>query len=146
MPPEAIAATRWKTSSGIPAACALAMNVSDIAASAISAQSQRLNVVASNLANADAVAGPDGQAYRARQVVFETRQAGRSASTAGVQVSGVVEDATPEWLGASFLKLEFIEDWCKNVRAEIERRAFAGETVPNVKVVLGKKPKSKGGE
>lgn len=67
----------------------------DIAASAISAQSQRLNVVASNLANADAVAGPDGQAYRARQVVFETRQAGRSASTAGVQVSGVVEDATP---------------------------------------------------
>ena len=67
----------------------------DIAASAISAQSQRLNVVASNLANADAVAGPDGQAYRARQVVFETRQAGRSASTAGVQVAGVVEDATP---------------------------------------------------
>lgn len=67
----------------------------DIAASAISAQSQRLNVVASNMANADAVAGPDGQAYRARQVVFETLQQGRSAAAAGVRVAGVVEDATP---------------------------------------------------
>ena len=43
-----------------------------VSGSAISAQSQRLNVVASNLANADAVAGPDGKAYKARQVVFET--------------------------------------------------------------------------
>jgi flagellar basal-body rod protein FlgC len=67
----------------------------DIAGSAISAQSQRLNVVASNMANADAVAGPDGQAYRARQVVFETRQEGRAAAVAGVRVAGVVEDATP---------------------------------------------------
>lgn len=67
----------------------------DIASSAISAQSHRLNVVASNMANADAVAGPDGQAYRARQVVFETQQAGRSDAAAGVRVAGVVEDATP---------------------------------------------------
>ena len=44
----------------------------DVSASAVSAQSQRLNVVASNLANADTVAGPDGQAYKARQVVFQT--------------------------------------------------------------------------
>ena len=44
----------------------------DVAGSAVSAQSQRLNVVASNLANADTVAGPDGQAYKARQVVFQT--------------------------------------------------------------------------
>jgi flagellar basal-body rod protein FlgC len=40
----------------------------DVAGSAVSAQSQRLNVVASNLANADTVAGPDGKAYKARQV------------------------------------------------------------------------------
>ena len=39
--------------------------ISSVAGSAISAQSQRLNVVASNLANADTVAGPDGQAYKA---------------------------------------------------------------------------------
>ena len=40
----------------------------DVSGSAVSAQSQRLNVVASNLANADTVAGPDGKAYKARQV------------------------------------------------------------------------------
>ena len=46
-----------------------------VSASALSAQSKRLNVVASNLANADAVAGPDGQGYKGRQVVFETADA-----------------------------------------------------------------------
>ena len=40
-------------------------NIFNISGSAVSAQSQRLNVVASNLANADTVAGPDGQAYKA---------------------------------------------------------------------------------
>jgi flagellar basal body rod protein FlgB len=49
----------------------------DVSGSAVSAQSQRLNVVASNLANADTVAGPDGQAYKARQVVFQTVLMGR---------------------------------------------------------------------
>ena len=48
------------------------LNVLNVTGSAISAQSQRLNVVASNLANADTVAGPDGSAYKARQVVFQT--------------------------------------------------------------------------
>ena len=63
----------------------------DVAGSAVSAQSQRLNVVASNLANADTVAGPDGQAYKSRQVVFQTLLMGE-ASSAGVQVSQVTED------------------------------------------------------
>ncbi|HOL38566.1 MAG TPA: flagellar basal body protein, partial [Rubrivivax sp.] len=48
------------------------LRIFDVAGSAVSAQSQRLNVVASNLANADTVAGPDGQPYKARQVVFQT--------------------------------------------------------------------------
>ena len=65
-----------------------------ISGSAISAQSQRLNVVASNLANADAVAGPDGQAYKARQVVFETVPMG-SAVSAGVRVNAVRESSEP---------------------------------------------------
>ena len=51
----------------------------NVAGSAVSAQSQRLNVVASNLANADTVAGPDGQAYKARQVVFQTLLMGQGA-------------------------------------------------------------------
>jgi flagellar basal-body rod protein FlgC len=65
-----------------------------VSGSAISAQSQRLNVVASNLANVDAVAGPDGQAYKARQVVFQTTLMGEVTS-AGVRVSNVVESDTP---------------------------------------------------
>jgi flagellar basal-body rod protein FlgC len=64
----------------------------DVSGSAASAQTQRLNVVASNLANADTVAGPDGQAYKARQVVFQTLVMGE-ATAAGVQVSNVTEDS-----------------------------------------------------
>lgn len=66
----------------------------NVAGSAVSAQSQRLNVVASNLANADTVAGPDGSAYKARQVVFTTTAMG-GPGTAGVTVSQVTEDNTP---------------------------------------------------
>ncbi len=62
----------------------------------MSAQSQRLNAVASNLANADSVAGADGKAYRARQVVFEAVPVADGVQgAAGVKVSSVIEDATP---------------------------------------------------
>jgi len=70
----------------------------NVAGSAVSAQSQRLNVVASNLANADTVAGPDGQAYKARQVTFQTvfmGQGGQPEAAAGVRVSSVGEDNAP---------------------------------------------------
>ena len=46
-------------------------NIFSIAGSALTAQSARLNAVASNLANADSVVGADGQPYRAKQVVFK---------------------------------------------------------------------------
>ena len=65
-----------------------------VSGSAISAQAQRLNVVASNLANADAVAGSDGKAYKARQVVFETVPMD-SASSAGVKVNAITENQSP---------------------------------------------------
>jgi flagellar basal-body rod protein FlgC len=65
----------------------------NVAGSAVSAQSQRLNVVASNLANADTVAGPNGQAYKARQVVFQTQLMGE-VGAAGVKVSNITEDPT----------------------------------------------------
>ena len=87
------------------------LNILPIAGSAVSAQSQRLNTVASNLANADSVAGPDGTAYKARQVVFQARaqqaglatgasmMAGRAGASRGaapgVDVVSVVEDQTP---------------------------------------------------
>ena len=68
-----------------------------VSGSAVSAQSQRLNVVASNLANADTVAGPDGQAFKARQVVFQSQLmgAGNDIGATGVKVSTIKEDETP---------------------------------------------------
>jgi flagellar basal-body rod protein FlgC len=66
-----------------------------VSGSAISAQAQRLNTVASNLANADAVAGPDGQAYRARQVVFQTVPMGNNPASHGVRVQDVIESQVP---------------------------------------------------
>ena len=69
-------------------------SIFSVSGSAISAQSQRLNVVASNLANVDAVAGPDGQGYKSRQVVFQTTPLGSDAS-AGVRVSNITESDAP---------------------------------------------------
>ncbi|WP_232243400.1 flagellar basal body rod protein FlgC [Paraburkholderia sp. SOS3] len=76
------------------------MNIFKVAGSALTAESQRLNVTASNLANADSTTGPDGKPYRAKQVVFAVDPLGgaRSASgqqVGGVQVTGVVDDPTP---------------------------------------------------
>lgn len=69
-------------------------SIFNVSGSAISAQSQRLNVVASNLANVDAVAGPDGKVYKAREVVFQTHPMG-DEGTAGVRVKAITEDNTP---------------------------------------------------
>ena len=69
-------------------------SIFSVSGSAVSAQSQRLNVVASNLANVDAVAGPDGQAYKARQVVFQTAPM-VPESSAGVRVSAISESDSP---------------------------------------------------
>jgi len=65
-------------------------NVFQIASSALTAQSERLNVTASNLANADSATGPDGTPYRAKQVVFQAQPAANGLSA--VKVAGVVED------------------------------------------------------
>ena len=67
-------------------------SIFQISGSAMQAQAQRMNVTASNLANADSVAGPDGQPFRAHRVVFEAR--GRDGM-AGVAVTRVVEDPSP---------------------------------------------------
>ena len=70
------------------------VGIFQIAASAMTAQSQRMNTTASNLANADSVSGPDGQPYRAKQVVFEMVPANGQA-IGGVRVARVVEDPSP---------------------------------------------------
>jgi len=70
------------------------LGIFDIAGSAMTAQSQRMNVTASNLANADSIAGPDGKPYRARQVVFEMTPV-NGQQIGGVKVARVVEDPSP---------------------------------------------------
>ncbi len=79
-------------------------SVFNIAGTGMSAQTTRLNTVASNIANAETVSSSIDKTYRARHPVFATMfqnaQGGDSGSLfadsdssgAGVQVSGVVED------------------------------------------------------
>ncbi len=68
-------------------------NIFNVSGSAMSAQAQRLNTVASNLANADSATSASGQAYRAKQVVFEAVPT--EGGGTGVKVQQVVEDASP---------------------------------------------------
>ena len=74
--------------------------VFDIAGSGLSAQSVRLNTVASNLANADSVSGDPNAVYKARHPVFEAVRASLNAQpndgNAAVRVRGIMEsNATP---------------------------------------------------
>ncbi len=69
-------------------------NIFNVAGSAMNAQSQRLNTVASNLANADSATSANGTPYKAKQVVFAATPVGENGAT-GVQVAGVVEDPSP---------------------------------------------------
>jgi flagellar basal-body rod protein FlgC len=69
-------------------------SVFDIAGSALQAQSQRMNVTASNLANANSVSGPDGEPYRAKQVYFESL-APTSRGIGGVYVRELQDDPSP---------------------------------------------------
>jgi flagellar basal-body rod protein FlgC len=77
------------------------LSVLPIAGSGMAAESERLSAVASNVANANSVAGPDGQPYRAREVVFEAMSPqggdqGPSASgMAGVRVAAIVQSDEP---------------------------------------------------
>ena len=79
-------------------------DVFNIAGSGMSAESVRLNTVASNLANADSVSSSSDTAYKARYPVFQAIQASlmspgggtdgtdpAQAADAAVKVNGVVE-------------------------------------------------------
>jgi flagellar basal-body rod protein FlgC len=72
--------------------------VFDIAGSALSAQSVRMNTVASNLANANAVTGDKDKVYKARYPVFETvtdAAARGEQAGAAVRVTDVIESDKP---------------------------------------------------
>lgn len=69
----------------------------DVAGSAMSAQSIRLNTIASNMANANTVNGDITKVYRAKQPVFATVLEGfdPNRASAGVEVTGIVESNRP---------------------------------------------------
>jgi flagellar basal-body rod protein FlgC len=68
----------------------------DIAGSGMSAQSVRLNTVASNLANADSVSNDPNAVYRARHPVFQAVM-GAEPGSATVNVAGITQStAAPE--------------------------------------------------
>jgi flagellar basal-body rod protein FlgC len=75
----------------------------DIAGSGLSAESVRLNTIASNLANADSTSSDPATVYKARHPVFQAVRAALTsfstdpASNAGaaVRVAGIVESNAP---------------------------------------------------
>lgn len=80
------------------------LGILDIAGSGLAAQSVRLNVTASNLANVDDVSGDPAQVYRARHPLFQAAPAGingersfadHMSAVVGVAVQGVVESDLP---------------------------------------------------
>ena len=76
----------------------MTMKIFDIAGSGMNAQNLRLNLVASNISNANSVSSSIDQVYKSRQPVFaaelknllDTQQA-----ASGVMIKGVVENQAP---------------------------------------------------
>jgi flagellar basal-body rod protein FlgC len=74
----------------------------DISASGLSAQRQRMNVIAENLANAETTRTPGGGPYRRKEILFSAQGPapfgdllGRLTSGGGVAVLGVQESQAP---------------------------------------------------
>lgn len=71
-------------------------NILDISASAMHAQTVRLNTVASNLANVDSVSSNKDDTYRSKQPVFQTILDQTTLEPkGGVRVKEVVESQAP---------------------------------------------------
>ncbi|MGD2119599.1 MAG: flagellar basal body rod protein FlgC [Chromatiales bacterium] len=69
----------------------------DIAGSGLKAQNLRMNLVASNMANADAISSSINETYKSRQPVFKAvmDQLNHKNPAPGVKVAGVVESDAP---------------------------------------------------
>ncbi len=72
-------------------------DVFDIAGSAMNAQSVRLNLTSSNLANADSGSSSDATVYRAREPVFAAvmNDTMNGLKTGSVRVAGVTQSQAP---------------------------------------------------
>lgn len=71
--------------------------IMSVTATALQAQTARMNTTASNLANVDSVASSTGEVYKARKPVFQTQAIGNSrfGQLYGVMVGGIVESDAP---------------------------------------------------
>jgi flagellar basal-body rod protein FlgC len=70
-------------------------NIVGIANSALGAQSQRITLIAQNLANADSMNSPSGGPYQRQLPVLEPAQVGDDPSAVGVKLASVVTDQSP---------------------------------------------------
>ncbi len=71
-------------------------NILSISASGLEAQRVRMNIIASNLANAQSTQTPDGGPYRRKDVVFsEVLGNAIDKNASGVEVKEIVEDKRP---------------------------------------------------
>jgi flagellar basal-body rod protein FlgC len=73
-------------------------NIFGIGASALNAQTVRMNTVASNLANAGTVAGTDAEAFRGKRPIFKAlmdEQLNNQNNKGGVKVTEITDDPSP---------------------------------------------------
>lgn len=98
------------------------LRIFDVAGSGMAAQSMRLNVVASNLANAESVSGDPRSVYRARHPVFAVQPFDEEtdATAVGVRMVGVVESR-----GAPMVRYE-----PGNPLADSQGRVYAASVSP----------------
>jgi hypothetical protein len=76
----------------------------------------------------------------ASTTTFSTPATPEEFADSEVEVAAETMRAADEaWLAACLDKADLIEDWCKAIRAEVERRLLAGDGVPGYKLVQGKK-------
>ena len=75
------------------------LSIFNIASSGMNAQSLRLNLVASNISNANSISSSIDEVYKSRQPIFATELKNtldKNSAAVGVKVKGVVEsDAEP---------------------------------------------------
>jgi hypothetical protein len=71
-------------------------------------------------------------------VIWHSPATADEFAAATVSSAVVVASTTADWLAACLSRVDMIEDWCKAVRAESERRLLAGEALPGWKLVQGK--------
>ncbi|MDQ6612012.1 MAG: flagellar basal body rod protein FlgC [Gemmatimonadota bacterium] len=88
-----------------------------IAASGLSAQRQRMEIIAQNIANADVTSGPNGTPYKKRSVLMQTANAGNAAFTDNTPsgIAGTLANPVPPF-GSPAFQVPALEDSRRTVQ------------------------------